>query len=274
MDNKHERFTQWAVDRGVEINGVKAACLPGRGLGIVTTKRVKAGERLLFVPARAMFKPNRRLLEDAGLKDASPQAQLAVSAMSEFEPDDSRFALWRSVLPAMRDFEQCMPMLWTDQLQTCLPNPVRQPLERQMADYTRDADTVKEFVTNSHLDEEKFRYYWLIVNSRSFHWKAPSSKAGEMVLCPFIDYMNHAPTGSTCNVIITKKGYEVKANRDYGKSIHLSRNTLHKGTRSILSWILLALNLPLPLVIALCCSSYSTHSYWRRDSRNVRTSFQ
>jgi hypothetical protein len=38
-----------------------------------------------------------------------------------------------------------------------------------------------------------------------------------MVLCPFVDYMNHGPTGSGVTVMQTSKGYEVIAERDYGK---------------------------------------------------------
>ena len=82
--DKHVIFTQWAQDRGVVINGVAAAQLPGRGMGLVSTKRVKAGERLLFIPEKAMFKPNGQLLKDEGLAGVSPQAQLAISAMVKF----------------------------------------------------------------------------------------------------------------------------------------------------------------------------------------------
>jgi hypothetical protein len=38
-----------------------------------------------------------------------------------------------------------------------------------------------------------------------------------MVLCPFVDYMNHAPNGHGCEVKQSGRGYEVVAERDYGK---------------------------------------------------------
>ena len=57
----------------------------------------------------------------------------------------------------------------------------------------------------------------MIVNSRSFSWKPPHLKVGEMVMCPFIDLMNHGSTGSGCKVTQNAKGYEVHADRDYGK---------------------------------------------------------
>jgi hypothetical protein len=35
----HEEFTNWAVERGVKINGVAAHKFEGRGLGIIATKK-------------------------------------------------------------------------------------------------------------------------------------------------------------------------------------------------------------------------------------------
>ena len=85
---------QWAKERGVEINGVKPQVIPGRGLGLVTTRALQDGDRLLFIPERAMFKPDRELLKRESLNQASPQAQLAVSAMHAFGPPDSGLRVW------------------------------------------------------------------------------------------------------------------------------------------------------------------------------------
>ena len=38
---EHELFTAWAKERGVWINGVGPAKLPGRGLGIVALQHIK-----------------------------------------------------------------------------------------------------------------------------------------------------------------------------------------------------------------------------------------
>ena len=40
-DPQHARFTSWARSRGVVINGVEAAQIEGRGLGIVATRKIK-----------------------------------------------------------------------------------------------------------------------------------------------------------------------------------------------------------------------------------------
>ena len=216
-DDMRQIFTQWAKDRGVEINGVKPERHPGRGVGLVTSKHLKQGDRLLFIPEKAMFKPDPSLLKREALDRASPQAQLAISAMLTFGGEMASIKLWESVWPTRNDFEESMPMCWPAALQQQLPPSVHQPLERQLSDYQKDWNAARELCNRRDLDEDDFKYYWMIVNSRSFHWKPPRQKAGVMVMCPFIDYINHSPTGSSCHVSQTAKGYEVEANRNYGK---------------------------------------------------------
>ena len=216
-DNKHTMFTEWAQNRGIDINGIKPAKLPGRGLGLLTTRAIKSAERILFVPEKAMFKPNARFLKSRSLERVSPQAQLAISAMAVCKAEQSPLAVWQATWPTADDFWQSMPLCWTQAEREMLPPSVLQPLERQLEDYKKDWSAVTKACKDSAWSEEDFKYYWMIINSRSFHWKPPRGRPGSMVMCPFIDYMNHGPTGTTCNVFQTPQGYEVLADRDYGK---------------------------------------------------------
>lgn len=43
----HKEFAEWAVARGVKINGVAAHRFPGKGLGIIAEKQFKA--RMTFL---------------------------------------------------------------------------------------------------------------------------------------------------------------------------------------------------------------------------------
>ncbi|KAK1049842.1 hypothetical protein LTR33_014745 [Friedmanniomyces endolithicus] len=208
-EDKHAAFTAWSKERGVESRDVKPAKLPGRGLGLVTTAKIKAGARIIFVPEKAMFKPYNFLT------NASPQAQLAVSLLVDCKAAQPTIAPWAATWPTDSDFEHSMPLRWPDALRCLVPPPVEQPLQRQEEDLTKDLDAVYDFLAASELSDDDFRYYWFIVNSRSFHWKPPRGKAGSMVMCPFIDYINHAPSGTACNVFERANGYEVVADRDY-----------------------------------------------------------
>ena len=226
VEDKHALFTQWAKDRDVEIDSLKPAHLAGRGLGLITTKAVKKGHHFLFVPEKAMFKPHlpllkrEKLLQGQGQRKASPQAQLALSALVAFSKDDSSLKVWSETWPTLQDLEASMPMCWPPSLQQLLPPSVQQPLERQMMDYRNDCAAVSHVCESHGFSEREFRYFWMIVNSRSFHWQPPArgGESGAMVMVPFIDYLNHGPTGSGCNVAQTNRGYEVTAERDYGKS--------------------------------------------------------
>jgi len=220
--DKHERFTQWAKDRGVEINGVQAAQIPGRGLGLLTTRALKEGHRILFVPEKAMFKPDFAMLKREQLDHASPQAQLALSSMLAFKQSEGNILpTWSQTWPTQADFEQSLPMCWPQEMQKQLPPSVQQPLDRQLADYSKDWVTSQAICDKYGFSENEFLYHWMIVNSRSFHWKPPRGKAGMMVMCPFIDYLNHGPAGTTCRVTQYSTGYEVVADRDYCKCLSL-----------------------------------------------------
>lgn len=232
-DTKHTLFTTWAKSRGVQINSVAPQHLPNRGLGLLTTAPIKAGTRLLFVPEKAMFKPVPSTLQSAtrarkSSTPASPQAQLSISALEKFTTgssttdvsDSSNLQTWQATWPTMQDFTSSMPLCWPEKLTTHLPPAVQAPLERQRADYARDWDAMSAYCAERGWGEGEFRYFWCIVNSRSFHWKpltGGGGRAGSMVLCPFVDYMNHGPTGVGCRVVQGVKGYEVWAERDYGE---------------------------------------------------------
>lgn len=217
VESRHATFTQWALDRGVEINGVKPANLTGRGYGLVTTRAIKNGERVLFIPEKAMFKPDSRFLQKHALDRASPQAQLAISALAHFKAPASRTGQWQATWPTVEDFKHSLPMNWSQRLVDQLPPSVHQPLERQREDYVKDWQCVKALCQNQEWTEMDFKYFWMIVNSRSFHWKPPKARSGSMVMCPFVDYLNHGPSGTTCDVFQRANGYEVIADRDYGK---------------------------------------------------------
>lgn len=219
--DKHEIFTKWSRERGVEINNVKAAAIPGRGIGLITTGKIASGDRIMFVPVKAMFKPDPDVFgkqtSKAWQQKASPQAQLAVSLATECSKAASPHLSWKAMWPTYGDLKAGMPLFWSEKLKGHLPHSVQQPLERQIADLEKDRSALEEYggITTGSTDDP-FEYYWAIVNSRSFHFKPPGARPGYMVLCPFIDYMNHGPDGTGVVVRQTARGYEVHTNRDYG----------------------------------------------------------
>jgi len=101
-------------------------------------------------------------------------------------------------------------------LQDVAPAGVKGPLERLEVDLRRDGETVGHLFRDADADDEvdegvkmerdesggadeewweDWLYHWILVNTRSFHWKPEGVRVGSMVMCPFLDYMNHCPNG-------------------------------------------------------------------------------
>lgn len=43
----HDSFTNWAISNGVIANGVTPARFPGRGLGMISTRKIKVRKALI-----------------------------------------------------------------------------------------------------------------------------------------------------------------------------------------------------------------------------------
>lgn len=217
IKDKHLRFLAWARDNEVEVYNAAPQALPGKGLGLVTTKRILSGERILFVPEKTMVKPQSTSLKTLGLEHASSQARLTMTSLMTFAGHEAKKQIWMDTWPTRADFEKCMPLYWHQSLIDCMPRSARNTFQRQASDYNKDWMACKAAAAGIGFDEDSYKYHWMIVNSRSFHWTPPRKQPSYMVLCPFIDYLNHGPTGSGCTVIQRNDGYEVLAQRDYGR---------------------------------------------------------
>lgn len=205
---KHDAFKNWAVAQGIQINGVEAANLPGRGVGLLVTEKIKKDQRIIFVPEKAMIRPTPSKISQLNLKDASPQAQLAGLLNAGSECSDA-YEACSQVWPTASDFQSCMlffPSCTMSQIEPeAIPFAVKKPLERLRRDFERDAAATGVLLqwplSLEALEEElskaadQYRLHWTIANTRSFHWKPPGLSTGQMVICPFLDYMNHCPSG-------------------------------------------------------------------------------
>ena len=140
------------------------------------------------------------------------------------------YAPWQATWPSMADFRACMPILWPEKLRTRLDVDAhgyenicsllapaigngrwahdslagfgermsRGLLHQQEEKFRRDWETVERVF--SEADRDTYLYCWLVVNTRSFYFELPGlketrPKEDHMVLCPFVDYFNHADHG-------------------------------------------------------------------------------
>lgn len=204
-----QRLLAWAQVHGVVINGIGPEPLPGRGIGIVATRNLKAKEDILTVPAallRSIGNTPRAIIRN--LKGATVHAILATSLCIDTCPD---LALWRAVLPTQDDITTCMPLSWPRGLQQLLPPAARALLDKQAAKFARDWARVSAAYPS--LGREAYLYAWHLVNSRSFYHTTRATEKrlpGEdhMVLQPVADLFNHSPDGG-CGVSFDDDRYTI-----------------------------------------------------------------
>jgi len=191
---------------------------------------VQAGEELVDVPTSALL-IEQSVPKDFKEKHGDITLHGLLASFLAFGGDDIEpYALWRSTWPSMTDFEECMPMLWHEDLRTrygvddkgcrnshsllppaigngCWAHPLVSKfsnqtscglLDEQEKKFQRDWDMIKRAFPT--IARYTYLYYWLIINTRSFYFELPGPKAtrpkdDRMALCPFADFFNHADHG-------------------------------------------------------------------------------
>lgn len=177
MDPLDELIT-WAAAKGVKLNGIKPARMPGRGVGVVATRQIavsfispsclpsllpsppplsspniivthrtyshhqKPGEVLLEVPTTCLRTTDTvpKALELKLPRSISVHGLLAADlALSlDLDPTEDHQAPWNAVCPTPADFAT-MPLQWPAELQALLPGPpAREMLAKQQAKLARD----------------------------------------------------------------------------------------------------------------------------------------
>lgn len=71
-------------------------------------------------------------------------------------------------------------------------------LLKQERNLERDWSIVERVVPDASKDT--YMHYWLVVNTRTFYYELPGvngkrPKEDRMVMCPYVDYFNHADQG-------------------------------------------------------------------------------
>ncbi|KAH0494436.1 hypothetical protein TgHK011_001055 [Trichoderma gracile] len=215
-----QNLMTWAKAQGVAINGIQPSKIPGRGTGILATRKIKAHEEILRVPPRVL-----RCLESVPLRvkeklpaDTTIQALLAADLVLD-KTANSR--PWKAVLPKMADFEVGMPMLWPRELKDLLPLESQCTLQRREKEFEDNWNDFKEAFPD--VPREEYMYAWLVVNTRTFYHETSETLKypweDRLALIPVADLFNHAYDG--CKVYYSPEGYHIMADRAYKKGEEL-----------------------------------------------------
>ncbi|KAL7795174.1 hypothetical protein V8C37DRAFT_45941 [Trichoderma ceciliae] len=210
----------WAKAQGVVISGIQPSKIPGRGTGILATRKIKAQEEILKVPAGVL-----RCLESipSSVRERLPadtniQALLAADLALDKSVD---IAPWRAVLPTMNDFEVDMPMMWPQELKHLLPLKSRDDLLKREKEFQGNWSAFNEAFPG--VPYRDYTYAWLVVNTRTFYNETPETLKypweDRLALIPVADLFNHTVTG--CKVYYSPEGYHIVADREYRKGDEL-----------------------------------------------------
>lgn len=145
---------------------------------------------------------------------------LFASFLASHIPKLENIAAWRETWPSKEDLECSMPICWANRVLSepkVLPPALRNASEQSPGHEPLQSHSnachllqrqrqklEKDWTHFSHSGQEadfsNFRYCWLIVNTRCLYHEMPGTKKppsieDRMVLCPFIDFLNHQDKG-------------------------------------------------------------------------------
>lgn len=242
-------FTAWLAANEITTAGIHYQRIPGKGLGVVAQRRLEAGEELVQVPLSALLTVNN-IPESFRQKHKALTVHALLALFLATGADvDQKYAVWISTWPTLSDFRESMPLCWPQQgmtaspegmldrmdskhmavlppaierLNTQLTGSASEPsstcglLQSQRSKFRTDWEVVSRIHRN--MAYERYLYFWLIVNTRSFYYdisdiKKRSLRDDCMALCPFIDLFNHNDSG--CAVRFGSTGFTVMSDKVY-----------------------------------------------------------
>lgn len=220
-----EQLLIWATSQSIRLDGITPKALPGRGIGMIATRDLKANETVLTVPTKCL-----RTLDNTPksiktkLKGATVHAILSTSLCFDIQDTPAEFEAWKAVFPTKNDFITIMPLCWPQELAEFLPLKAKYLLKLQRVKFEKDWTLVG--TAYPEILREDFLYAWLIMNTHVFYHTTPNtkrklSKEDHMVLQPVADLFNHSSTG--CAAAFNAEGFTITTSVVYkeGEEIFL-----------------------------------------------------
>ncbi|KAL9605517.1 MAG: hypothetical protein Q9179_001273 [Wetmoreana sp. 5 TL-2023] len=233
-ESRGASFLPWAAAQGIITRGIEYRKIADRGLGIVAQRNLEAGEQLVKVPFSALLTTEVIARSFRRQHKQTTVHCLLASFLTTGGSVQSSYGPWASTWPTLQEFRASVPLCWqqsgsaalSEELldETKASDGVRLPfppamcllLQEQKRKLRADWEAISNIRPETSF--ERFIYYWLIVNTRSFYFEMPNVKKhprreDRMALCPFIDLFNHNDSG--CNVQFGEGGFIVTSEKAY-----------------------------------------------------------
>lgn len=169
----------WLEGRGAYISPkVTARTIEGRGTSVICTGDLTQGETIIEIPPGLLL--NART---ASLKDKNLTSHQLLAAELSIREDP-----WTEILP--NDFNG-FPLCWELVQRQELPAKYRGQVEGQLRKFSDDYEVYQREMGVLAVSAERFKKFWLQVNSRCLYWDLGLSREDNMTLAPFVDLFNH-----------------------------------------------------------------------------------
>ncbi|KAK5654371.1 hypothetical protein OQA88_7280 [Cercophora sp. LCS_1] len=216
----YDTLLTWASHQGIALHHITPQRIPGRGVGIVATKPLKAGALLLHVPTTSLRTIDTipRPIIRSHPKDTPVHGLLATTLALDATPT---YSAWNAVVPTRQSITSSLPLTWPTALHAFLPLPAASLFTKQLQKFTRDWTTFTALYPDSLVARAEYMYHWLLVNTRTFYHETPKTRRNRlpredrMVLQPVADLFNHSDSG--CNVSFDASCFTITADRAYEK---------------------------------------------------------
>ncbi|KAM3068160.1 hypothetical protein ACMFMG_011209 [Clarireedia jacksonii] len=211
----HEAFTQWAIDQGVIIKGVKPHYFPHKGMGLMAGTDLETGDVILKVPIKTLRKAS-----DIPTHFSKALPQCSIHSLFALSLNSCISASWLAVLPTKEDIRISMPLLWDPEIQQLLPHTAKALVENQKTKTSSAWNAICKAFPEPPITRDEFIHNYLIINSRTFYYLSPALKSSQrqprkedrLALNPFADYFNHS-SNPTCAATLSAAGYTIRASQ-------------------------------------------------------------
>ncbi|KJK75307.1 hypothetical protein H634G_09325 [Metarhizium anisopliae BRIP 53293] len=202
----------WARTRGVELDGIAPQQMPGRGIGAVATRSIKAGQVLMTIPAGAILRLDS---VPASISSRLPSASIHGLLAAQLAAGcDAETALRRDAMPSLQSFAATTPLFWHRRLRDLLPAGARRLVARQETALERDWAAFHEGFPG--VARDAYLRCWFLVGTRAFYHETDATLGypweDRLALLPVADMFNHAGVPG-CAVAFSPEAYTVTATR-------------------------------------------------------------
>lgn len=218
---------QWLKQGGALISPkISVQELPGRGRGIIAKEKIQIGETLIKLRRQQLV--NFETIGQRGdeferelRQRCSMPVFLAYYIYKHCKDENNYWTEFMKSLPTEKELQDTMPLVWLDpKHRALLPRFVLDKILKQYDEFNRDYETIKKLIDDEKIDQDKYKWAWLCVNTRCIYMDIPglvSRRKDKVTLAPYADYLNHTCGTDSVGLKIDGRGLVITSSVEYNK---------------------------------------------------------